>query len=121
MLGNVPVSGGHRTKVNDVQGHLIALMGVHMYTVSMTLVQPTSLAQGSGKASTVIDWSDRETVALDPLLSWVRNSPAGQRIHVVLPTRAHAHTRLIKNTLQTLGCIVTLRMRIIPRSKKSHV
>lgn len=86
----------------------------------MTTLESSILAKESASGSIVINWSDRATVAIDPLLAWVRQSPAGQRIHVVLPTCVHARTRLLKNTLQTLGCIVTLRTRIIPR-KISHV
>lgn len=44
-----------------------------------------------------------------PLLEWVRSTPQGMRIHVILPSRLGESVRSLQYTLQSLGCRVTRR------------
>ncbi len=70
------------------------------------------------QAPVVVDWSrvssvinpQNSTVDAEALVSWVRRSPLRSRIHVYLkPSVKERGGRSLQSTLQSLGCIVTMR------------
>ncbi len=89
-----------------------------MYTNGM-FTSMTDLALQNQRSRIVIDWSDLCTddrsdtggTEVDEMLQWVHTYPRRSDIHVYLqsPKRTEAGRRL-KNTLQALGCTVTVKL-----------
>jgi Lon protease-like protein len=82
------------------------------------------------KAATVIvDWSQQkhdtqqeETMEVAHLMNWIRTYPARTAVHVYLRRMPLQKNRLLQNTLQSLGCKVTLRdARIATEEVSTHL
>lgn len=63
----------------------------------------------SGAVVVTVDWTNiTHQSSMEDLIQWVKNSPQGQKFHVLIPSsRSHTHVRMLHHTLQTLGCRVT--------------
>lgn len=91
-------------------------MGVRTYTSDML---PSENAAGWTKAAHVIvDWSQpqsapaAEAVQMEDLVRWIRTYPERTAVHVYLRrSLTNTRGRLLRNTLQSMGCTVTMRSK----------
>ena len=89
-------------------------MGVRAYTHCM--LTSTTTAGWTKAAHVIVDWSQPQSaplcdhVEMNDLLRWIRTYPERTAIHVYLSrTPDTQQSRTLQNTLQSLGCRVTMR------------
>ena len=83
------------------------MCGVRVYTQFMS-TSKTTIRLAEKQPRVVIDWSDLSSLQnSEGMIDWVRQYPQQKDIHVYLRS---AGQRQLKNTLQSLGCTVTMRL-----------
>ncbi len=84
-----------------------------MHTVPETVIAPA----WKKAAQVIVDWSKVATdvnadvqLEVDHLMRWIRSYPARSAVHVYLRRSVSVpRDRMLQNTLQSLGCRVTMR------------
>ena len=82
-----------------------------------TVTEPVTTPAWKKAAQVIVDWSKVATdvnadvqLEIDHLMQWIRSYPARSAVHVYLRRSLSApRDRMLQNTLQSLGCRVTMR------------